>query len=132
MIMSKNKEKTQSSFMEVFRFVSSFGYAIEGLVHAFTEHASFRFQVVVGCLAMISGLLFRINRYEWMVLCVFVGLVLAAELLNTAIETTLDYLAKDHHINVKVAKDVSAAGVFVLSISAVAAGLIIFIPHLLS
>ncbi len=130
--MAVNRNKTQTLVGRFIGFISSFRYAIAGLVHAFKEHVSFRFQVVFGVATIIAGVLFEINRYEWMVLCVFIGLVLAAELLNTAIETTLDYLAKDHHVNVKVAKDVSAAGVFVLSISAVVAGLLIFIPHLLS
>lgn len=126
------KKNSPTMIQELIGFFGSFRYAMEGLAHAFREHISFRFQLIVGCLVIMMGIMLGINRYEWMVLCVFVGLILAAELLNTAIETTLDYLAKDHHIDVKIAKDVSAAGVLVLSISAIAAGLIIFLPRILS
>jgi diacylglycerol kinase len=110
-------------------YLRSFGYAFEGLLHAFKEHASFKVEVIAAVIVLFAGLMFRINRVEWMVLVLLIFSVLVAELLNTSIETALDYLAKEHHVDVKIAKDVAAGAVLILSIGAVVIGLLIFYPY---
>ena len=111
-------------------YFRSFGYAIEGLVYAFKEHSSFRVETIAAIGVLLAGLFFGISREEWLVLIVLIFSVLVAELLNTSIETALDYLAFEHHISVKVAKDVAAGAVFLLSLGSVVIGLIIFLPYI--
>jgi len=61
-----------------------------------------------------------------------IGFVMAAELLNTAIEATVDMAMPDIHPLAKVAKDTASAAVFVLSFVSAIIGVVIFIPKILS
>jgi len=66
-----------------------------------------------------------------LILVIITGLVLFAELFNTVVEIVVDLAAKEKLIpEAKLAKDVSAAAVLLISIFAVIVGLILFIPHL--
>lgn len=126
---NKSMAKQQSS--DILSYFRSFGYAMEGLNHAFKEHTSFKVEVIAAILVSLIGLLVDLNRSDWLVLMVVIFSVLIAELLNTSIETALDYMAKEHHVSVKIAKDVAAGAVFLLSIGAVVIGTIIFWPYIL-
>ncbi len=106
------------------------GYAWQGIRYAVHYHTSFRIQMFVGLLAVGLGLWLQISRIEWLLLLVVIFTVLAAELLNTAVETTLDYMTEEHHFDVKVAKDIAAGGVLLTAIGAILIGVIIFLPHL--
>ena len=61
-----------------------------------------------------------------------IGLVISCELINTAIEATVDLVTEEYHPLAKVAKDTSAAAVFVFAIIAVIVGLIIFLPKIVN
>lgn len=108
----------------------SFGHAFAGLVYALRTQRNARIHaaaaIVVGALA---GWL-RVSTIELGVLALTVGLVFAGELFNTALEATVDLLSPEYHARAKVAKDVAAGAVLVLSLSAVAAGLAILGPPL--
>lgn len=111
-------------------YFRSFRYAFDGLWHAFREHKSFRVEVIAAIFVVVLGFVLGINRYDWLAIVIIIFSVLVAELLNTAVETTLDYLARDHHVDVRVAKDVAAGAVLLLSIASVVVGTIVFLPYL--
>ena len=67
---------------------------------------------------------------EWAILAVCVGMVLAAECLNTALERLSDRVAPERHPLVGQAKDAAAAAVLVAAMVSVAAGLLILGPKL--
>ena len=95
------------------------GFALQGLGSAYRHEKSFR-QQCLAALAVLAVLLFR--RPEpvwWALLLLSCGLVLAAELFNTALEHTLDHLSPELHPAVKIAKDCAAGAVFLLSLTAV-------------
>ncbi|PJA38481.1 diacylglycerol kinase [candidate division WWE3 bacterium CG_4_9_14_3_um_filter_41_6] len=112
-------------------YIRSIGYAIDGLSYVVRNHASFTFQTIFALCTLLLGLIVKLEKIEWIIVLSVIFIVLVAELLNTSIETTLVYMAKEHHHNVKVGKDVAAAAVFVTSIGAILIGLLIFLPHLL-
>ena len=114
-----------------FYYLRSFGFAMNGLKHAFAEHTSFRIEVCAAVVVSIAGVYYQISRIEWTLLMLVVFSVLVAELLNTAIETVMDYMTKEHHLSVKIAKDVAAGAVFLLSIGSLVIGLFIFLPHII-
>ena len=109
----------------------SIGFALSGLRTAWLEEFNFRFEISIGGIAVLLGLLFRITTEEWLFVCVSVGLVLAAEALNTALEELCDMLKPMHDPHVKKIKDLAAAGVFLASCTAAIIGPCIFIPHLM-
>ena len=82
-------------------------------------------------LAIVAGLLFGISVTEWLFLLLSVSLVIAFEIMNSALENVVD-LASDYHFSMlaKNAKDMAAGAVLVISGFAFVTGLIIFVPKL--
>ena len=80
---------------------------------------------------MIFGFIFKINKYEWAILVLTIGLVISCELVNTAIEAVVDLVTEEYHPLAKVAKDTAAAAVLIFAFVAVIVGLIIFVPKIL-
>ena len=82
-------------------------------------------------LAIVAGFLFGISATEWLFLLFSVSLVIAFEIMNSALENVVD-LASDYHFSMlaKNAKDMAAGAVLVISGFALVTGLIIFVPKL--
>jgi undecaprenol kinase/diacylglycerol kinase (ATP) len=113
------------------RFVDGVRYALAGLTLAWKEEANFRIEIVLAALVLVLGFLFRITLSELVSICIVIGLVFAAELLNTALEELCDKFQPTHDPHIKKIKDLAAAAVFVASLAAFGVGCIIFIPHFL-
>ena len=100
-------------------FLSRLGFALNGLLAAFRCEPSFRFQILAACVAVLTTLWLHPPAI-WLALIVAMSaLVLAAELINTALEHALDGLHPGQAVFVKIAKDCAAASVLVLSLAAV-------------
>ena len=89
-----------------------------------------RVHVVVSVLVLAASLLVSVSALELAVLVVVILVVLAAEMLNTALEFTVDLVTKEFHPLAKAAKDVSAGAVLVTSIGAVVVGYLILADDL--
>ncbi|WP_019238614.1 MULTISPECIES: diacylglycerol kinase family protein [Enorma] len=107
-------------------FVRSFGYALEGFVTAVTTERNIKVQLCVGAAAVIAGVVLRIDALSWVLVVLCIGLVIFAELVNTAIEAIVDLATQELHPLAKRAKDIAAASVFTLSITAAIVGIIVF------
>jgi diacylglycerol kinase (ATP) len=81
--------------------------------------------------AIALGWFLGIAKFEWLLIMLVIGMVWAAELLNTSIEFLLNRLHPEWDAAIGKAKDVSAAAVLAASIIALLCGLIIFIPYIL-
>ena len=94
------------------------GFAINGIVSAWRSEASFRLQCLaaLGVLAILAWR--RPPMMWWVLLLIMCGLVLAAELFNTALETALDHLHPERHNAIRIAKDCAAGAVLLLSLTA--------------
>ncbi len=107
-------------------FVRSFGYALEGFVTAVTTERNIKVQLCVGAAAVVAGVVLRIDALSWVLVVLCIGLVIFAELVNTAIEAIVDLATQELHPLAKRAKDIAAASVFTLSITAAIVGIIVF------
>lgn len=107
-------------------FIRSFGYAIEGFRTAVATERNIKVQLLVGVLAIVAGVVLRIDALSWVLVLLCIGLVLFAELVNTSIEAIVDLATQDLHPLAKRAKDIAAASVFTLSITAAVVGIIVF------
>lgn len=113
------------------RFVKSFGYSIEGLKYAYKYEQSMFIHLTMLCFVIIFGLILRISLMEWIICIILCGLVIATELINTAIEAVVDLTCPKIHPLAKIAKDTASAAVFVFAITAAISGLIIFVPKII-
>jgi diacylglycerol kinase (ATP) len=81
-------------------------------------------------IVLIMGFLLHIKRLEWVLVLLCMGLVLAAEMINTTIEKLSDIVSPQKNEQIRVIKDISAAAVLLSSFIAMISGLIIFLPYL--
>ncbi|BAU14135.1 diacylglycerol kinase [Leptolyngbya sp. NIES-3755] len=108
---------------------TSFRYAWMGVSYAFVTQRNFRIHVCLGSIAIGLGLLLKASVVELAVIGLTIGLVLAMELLNTAIESVVDLTVKQtYHELAKIAKDCAAAAVLVAAIAAVLVAGCILLP----
>ena len=122
----KNKRKWKNRDV-----ISSLEFALTGIFTAFKEEKNMRSHVLSAIAAIIAGLIFRISATEWLLLLLSIFLVIAFEIMNSAVENVVD-LASDYHFSMRAknAKDMAAGAVLVVSGFAVITGLIIFLPKL--
>lgn len=99
-------------------FLHRFQHAVLGVAAAFRNESNFRIQLALGVLALAITLALSPPLIWTAVVVIMIGAVLAAELINTALEHALDAVHPDTSPLVKIAKDCSAAAVLLLSITA--------------
>ena len=112
------------------RLWKSFGYAIKGLVKTFKEEQNLKIQISVAIVVLIFAAVWDVNRYEWIILVLVIGLVILMEIANSAVERITDILKPRLNHYVKEIKDITAAAVLVASILAVVVGIMVFWPYL--
>jgi undecaprenol kinase len=100
-------------------FPTRLSYSLQGIRAAWRQEASFRFQSLMALAVATLLIALRPPAIWWALLLLNCGLVLAAELINTALEQALDHLHPEIHPAIKISKDCAAAAVLILSLSAV-------------
>lgn len=112
------------------KIINSFKYAIQGFIQAFKSEQNMKIHIIAAITVIISAIIFKISVVEWIICISLISIVIAAELFNTALETTVDLAMPEKHEKAKIAKDVSASAVLIISIGAAIIGLIIFLPKI--
>ncbi|MCA9352722.1 diacylglycerol kinase family protein [Patescibacteria group bacterium] len=115
------------------------GFSLPGIIASFRN--SFRgfrvllwneynlyIQIGFACIAVIFGFLFHISHLEWAIQLTVIGLVVFSELVNTAIEKTMDLIHPEYNEHVRDVKDLASAAVLFMVLVSVAVGLFIYIP----
>lgn len=108
--------------------IQSFKYAFRGIKSTFGKEPNLNIHLVMAVLVVLCGVLFQINTAEWMACLLCFGLVIAIEMLNTAIELLVDLVSPEHHKKAGQIKDIAAGAVLVSAIAAAIVGLVIFVP----
>jgi diacylglycerol kinase (ATP) len=110
--------------------IKSFGFAFKGLKLALNER-NFLLHIISAMLVIIAGLFFRISATEWCVLLLCIGVVMTAELINTAIEKLVDMVSPGFNVTAGQVKDLSAAAVLLFSLISAIIGLLVFYPYIM-
>lgn len=110
----------------------SFQNAISGIAWAVKTQPNFRVHLILSFLAICAGLILQITYFEFLIILILVGIGLAIEGVNTAIEEAIDAIHKDWSEEIKVAKDVSAAAMLIFAVTAFITASIIFGPRILT
>ena len=114
------------------RLLNSFKYAFEGIISALKSEQNLKIHIAIMILVIIFGIILKINKIEWIICIILFGFVISLELVNTAIENTVDLITMEKNPKAKIAKDVSAAAVLIAAITSIIIGLIIFMPKLIN
>ncbi|MDE6473357.1 MAG: diacylglycerol kinase family protein [Ureaplasma sp.] len=121
--MTKSKLKNKP-------IVRKFAYALYGLKTSLKEEKSLVIHLVIAILTFIISGVLKINITQWAIIVTMVGVVISSELMNTAIENTVDLISFKYNINVKKIKDIAAAATFILALAAIVVGLLIFVSRI--
>jgi len=107
----------------------SFTYAWEGLSYAFHTQRNFRLHTIAGTIAMALAFYLELRLEQIAILLLTIGLVVGAELLNTAIESVVDLTVQNNYNELaKIAKDCAAGAVLVSAFVSIGVGFLLFIP----
>lgn len=104
--------------------------SLEGISSYAKDGKSFIIYVFCSLIEIIACFAFNVNGLEWILIISMLGIILAIELLNTAIEATCDAITKEFNPYIKVAKDCGSAATFVIFIVTVILNIIIFLPKI--
>ena len=110
-------------------FAQKFANAIAGIRFTFETERNFRVHIVLGSVLILVMLFVQPTLIWWALLLLCIGLVLAAELANTAIETLADHLHPELHPAIGKVKDIMAGMVLVTSIASALVALLAIIDR---
>jgi len=113
------------------RLIKSFKYAFTGIKTSILREQNLVIHMFFLVIAIICSIIFKISRFEFLIIILVSGMVIALELVNTAIENTVD-INKKYSIEAKMAKDAASGAVLIAAITSVVIGLIIFLPRIIA
>ena len=111
--------------------LGSFRFAVNGLLLLLKNEHNSRIHLLAAIIAIIMGIIMKIDHYEWSLLIIVIGAVFLTELLNSSIESLADLIDPEFNELIMRAKDYSAAAVLMSAIVAIVVGGLIFIPKFL-
>jgi undecaprenol kinase len=114
------------------RLSASFKFGFEGIFSGVVKERNMQIHIGSAILVVLFGLGFSISPFEWIAVLLAIGGMLALELMNTAVERTVDLYTCELHPLAKQAKDSAAGAVLIFAIISVIIGLIIFIPKIIA
>ena len=114
------------------KFSGSIKNCLEGINFVITNESNFKKEIVIGIIALLLSYILKMSRIEFIIILIMIALVLTSEIINTSIEKVVDLYTKDYNNLAKIAKDVSAGSVLVMSIFSLLVGVIIFLPKIIN
>lgn len=114
-----------------FHIIANFKNAFNGIFMLFRNGKIFKVHLLIGLAVVLAGIILKIEKIEWLLIILAMGIVLSAEAFNTSLEKLSDHISPDYHSAIKMVKDYAAAAVLIASVAAAILGLIIFIPYLI-
>lgn len=111
--------------------IDRFRYAFAGLRYGVFKDKSVRFQCILACMAILAGFILRISPAEWLWVLLCITLVIMAEIFNSCLEKTVDYISLEHTEQAKIIKDMAAAAVLLVSVFALITACMIYIPRMI-
>lgn len=108
-------------------FGSTFRNARKGFRLVIKSEKNIRVHLVVASIVMTAGVLLRFDAIRFCILLLAISSVISAEMLNSAIEFTLDSVYHNKYNRmVGMAKDISAGAVMLCTMISISIGVILF------
>jgi diacylglycerol kinase (ATP) len=112
--------------------LQSFNYAFEGVIHALRTQRNMRIHFAIAAAVLVLAFIYDVTRLELIALMIAIAFVLIAEMVNTAVEATIDLSTPSFDPLAKIAKDLAAGAVLIASVTAVAVGYLVLADRLAS
>jgi diacylglycerol kinase (ATP) len=104
----------------------SFNYAFEGVIHVLRTQRNLRIHFAIAVVVLAVAVVVGVTRFELIALLLAIAFVLIAEMINTAVEHTVDVATTSFDPMAKLAKDIASGAVLIASVNAVAIGYLVF------
>jgi diacylglycerol kinase (ATP) len=117
--------------IDVRRVLRSFRFAAQGIVDLFRFENNAKVHLLIAVVVLVLGVWLHLSLVEWALIITQIGLVWAAEAVNTAIEKLCDFVSPGIHPQIKAIKDLASGAVLILALTAVVTGLLILGNRLL-
>lgn len=111
--------------------LSSFKHAFNGIKGGIKEENNFKIMSVCFLLVIIANIVLQVTTVEWLITLLCSGVVLSLELVNSAVEKTIDFVTDEIHDLAGAAKDYSAGAALIMSGISFIIALIIYMPYVL-
>lgn len=109
----------------------AFYNAWKGLQYFFLHDRNGRVHLGAAIATILAGIILKVTYLEWVAIFICIALVIAAEMINAAIEKLCDMVHKDYHPGIKIIKDISAGAVLFIAAISMVMGAIIFLPKII-
>jgi diacylglycerol kinase (ATP) len=110
--------------------LQSFNYAFEGVIHALRTQRNMRIHFAIAAAVLVLAFIYDVTRLELIALMIAIAFVLIAEMVNTAVEATIDLSTPSFDPLAKIAKDLAAGAVLISAVNAVAVGYLVLADRL--
>lgn len=111
--------------------LASFKYALRGLRAVVSSERNAKIHTFFAVVAVIASVLFKLSLLEFLFVFGSIVLVFFAEIMNTAVEKTLDLISQENNHQVQLTKDMLAAAVLVTALGSIVVAGVIFIPKVI-
>ena len=108
--------------------IKSVSYSVIGAYRLVTSEHSIIVQFCIGLAVTAAGFYFDISATEWMLQTLAIGMVMAIEGANTAVEKICDFIHPDFNPKIGFIKDIASGAVFFAAVAAIVVGAIIYYP----
>ncbi len=110
--------------------LASFKYAMRGIRAVVSSERNAKVHIIFAAIALVLAILLKITMVEFMFVLFAILFVFFAEIINTALEKTLDLISQENNHMVQLTKDMMAGAVLVAAFGAIIVALLVFGPHL--
>lgn len=105
----------------------SFVYAGRGIIYCIRHERNIRIHIIALLYVLYFSTFYDFSKAEYAVLILTCVVVVALELINTAIEVVIDKMSPKFNVFAMMGKDIAAGGVLVGAIGAIIVGIILFL-----
>lgn len=106
--------------------------ALKGIINSIKTERNVKIDLFFAIAVIIMGIVLKISFSEWIICNILIGLVISAEIMNTAVEAVVDLVTRERHPLAGKAKDAAAGAVLILAIISAIIGFMIFIPKIIN
>ena len=104
--------------------------AFQGIYQFFRQDFHGKLHAVIASLTCILGAYLGLEKVEWLLVILCIGIVISAEMLNSALEALSDVVQPQQDLQIKGIKDISAGAVLWVSLMSLVIGICIFVPKI--
>ena len=114
------------------KFKDSFNDCINGFRFINSNEDNFKREILLGIVALILSYLLKVDKIEFIIIIIVIGLLLVSEIINTAIERLVDLVSPRYNKLAGEVKDIAASSVLLMCIFSLVVGVIIFVPKIIN